>query len=50
MYPNLKIPVSEGAYTEAYWVTPVHDGYIQAVAAPSQPQVVLVGAQHLCAL
>jgi len=30
MYPDLKIPLGEGAYAEAYWVTPAHDGYVQA--------------------
>jgi len=30
MYPNLKIPLGEGAYAKAYWVTPALDGYVQA--------------------
>ena len=30
MYPDLKIPLGKGAYAKVYWVTPVHDGYVQA--------------------
>jgi len=30
MYLDLKIPIREGAYAKAYWVTPAHNGYIQA--------------------
>jgi len=30
MYPNLRIPLGEGVYAEAYWVTPTHNRYIQA--------------------
>jgi len=37
MYPDLKIPVGEGAYTEAYWVTPAHDGYVQAYSQNHGP-------------
>jgi len=37
MYPDLKIPHSEGAYTEAYWVSPAHDGYVQAYGQEQGP-------------
>ena len=37
MYPNLKIPLGEGAYAEAYWVTPTHDGYVQAYGQEQEP-------------
>jgi len=37
MYPDLKIPLGEGAYAEAYWVTPAHDGYIQAYGQEQGP-------------
>jgi len=37
MYPDLKIPVGEGFYREAYWVTPAHDGYIQAYGQEHGP-------------
>jgi len=37
MYPDLKIPLGEGAYTEAYWVTPAHDGYVQAYGQEQGP-------------
>ena len=37
MYPDLKIPVGEGFYREAYWVTPAHDGYVQAYGQEHGP-------------
>jgi len=37
MYPDLKIPLGEGAYAEAYWVTPAHDGYVQAYGQEQGP-------------
>jgi len=37
MYPDLKIPLGEGAYTEAYWVTPAHNGYVQAYGQEQGP-------------
>jgi len=37
MYPDLKIPLGEGVYAEAYWVTPAHDGYIQAYGQEQGP-------------
>ena len=37
MYPDLKIPLSEGAYTEAYWVTPAHNGYVQVYGQEQGP-------------
>jgi len=37
MYPDLKIPLGKGAYTEAYWVTPAHDGYVQAYGQEQGP-------------
>jgi len=37
MYPNLKIPLGKGAYAEVYWVTPVHDGYIQVYGQEQGP-------------
>ena len=37
MYPDLKIPLGEGMYAEAYWVTPAHDGYIQAYGQEQGP-------------
>ena len=37
MYPDLKIPIGEGAYTKAYWVTPAHDGYVQAYGQEQGP-------------
>ena len=37
IYPDLKIPLGEGAYAEAYWVTPVHDSYVQAYGQEQGP-------------
>ena len=37
MYPDLKIPHGKGAYSEAYWVTPAHDGYVQAYSQEQGP-------------
>jgi len=37
MYPDLKIPLGEGVYAEAYWVTPAHDGYVQAYGQEQGP-------------
>jgi len=37
MYPDLKIPLGEGMYAEAYWVTPAHDGYVQAYRQEQGP-------------
>jgi len=37
IYPDLKIPLGEGAYAEAYWVTPAHDRYIQAYRQEQGP-------------
>jgi len=37
MYLDLKIPLGEGAYAEAYWVTPMHDGYVQAYRQEQGP-------------
>jgi len=37
MYPDLKIPLGEGAYAEAYWVTPAHNGYVQAYGQEQGP-------------
>jgi len=37
MYLDLKIPLGEGAYAEAYWVTPAHDGYVQAYGQEQEP-------------
>jgi len=37
IYPNLKIPLGKGAYAEAYWVTPAHDGYVQAYGQEQGP-------------
>jgi len=37
MYPDLKIPLGEGAYAKAYWVTPAHDGYVQAYGQEQGP-------------
>jgi len=37
MYPDLKIPLGEGMYAEAYWVTPAHDGYVQAYGQEQGP-------------
>jgi len=37
MYPNLKIPLGEGAYAEAYWVTPAHNRYVQAYGQEQGP-------------
>jgi len=37
MYPDLKIPLGEGAYAETYWVTPAHDGYVQAYRQEQGP-------------
>jgi len=37
MYPDLKIPLGKGAYTEAYWVTPAHDSYVQAYRQEQGP-------------
>jgi len=37
MYPDLKIPCGEGAYAEAYWVTPAHNGYVQAYGQEQGP-------------
>jgi len=37
MYPDLKIPMGEGVYAEAYWVTPAHDGYVQAYGQEQGP-------------
>jgi len=37
MYPDLKIPIGEGFYREAYWVTPAHDGYVQAYSQEHGP-------------
>ena len=37
MYPDLKIPLGEGMYAKAYWVTPAHDGYIQAYGQEQGP-------------
>jgi len=37
MYPDLKIPLGEGIYAEAYWVTPAHDGYVQAYRQEQGP-------------
>ena len=37
MYLDLKIPLGEGAYAEAYWVTPAHDGYVQAYGQEQGP-------------
>jgi len=34
MYLDLKIPVGEGAYTEAYWVTAAHNRYVQCYGLP----------------
>jgi len=37
MYPDLKIPLGEGAYMEAYWVTPAHNRYVQAYGQEQGP-------------
>jgi len=37
MYPDLKIPLGEGSYAEAYWITPAHDGYVQAYGQEQGP-------------
>jgi len=37
MYPDLKIPLGEGMYAEAYWVTPAHDRYVQAYRQEQGP-------------
>ena len=37
MYPDLKIPLGKGAYAKAYWVTPVHNGYVQAYRQEQGP-------------
>jgi len=37
MYPDLKIPLGEGVYAEAYWVTPAHNGYVQAYRQEQGP-------------
>jgi len=37
MYPDLKIPLGEGAYAKAYWVTLAHDGYVQAYRQEQGP-------------
>jgi len=37
MYPDLKIPLGEGAYAEAYWVTPAHNGYVQVYRQEQGP-------------
>ena len=37
IYPNLKIPLGKGAYAEAYWVTPAHNGYVQAYRQEQGP-------------
>jgi len=37
MYPNLKIPLGEGTYAEVYWVTPTHNGYVQAYGQEQGP-------------
>jgi len=37
MYPDLKIPLGKGVYAEAYWVTPAHDGYVQAYGQEQGP-------------
>jgi len=37
MYPDLKIPLGEGAYAEAYWVTPAHNRYVQAYRQEQGP-------------
>ena len=37
MYPDLKIPLGEGVYAKAYWVTPAHDGYVQAYGQEQGP-------------
>jgi len=36
-YPDLRIPLREGIYTEAYWVTLAHNRYIQAYSQEQGP-------------